>query len=121
MLIRLLVEALPGLHVQWQDLLIVISVLSMGIGNFAAIAQTNIKRMLAYSSIAHMGYMLLGILCATPEGYAAAMFYMITYTIVTLGSFGMIILMSRAGFEAENIDDFHGLSNRSPLLAFAML
>lgn len=121
LMIRLLVDTLPGLHVQWQELLIVISILSMAIGNFAAIVQTNIKRLLAYSSIAHMGYMLLGILCATQRGYAAAMFYTITYAIMTLGSFGMLILMSKAGFEAENIKDFAGLGNRNPWLAFLMM
>jgi len=121
MIIRLLVDTLPGLHVQWQEVLIVISILSMGIGNFAAIVQTNIKRLLAYSSIAHMGYMLLGILCATQRGYAAAMFYTITYAIMTLGSFGMLILMSKAGVEAENIRDLAGLGNRNPWLAFLMM
>ncbi len=119
--IRLFVIAMPTLHVQWQDMLIVIALLSMGIGNFAAIVQTNIKRLLAYSSIAHMGYMLIGILCATPRGYAAALFYIITYSFMTIGAFGMIILMSKAGLEAENIDDFTGLNNRNPWLAFMML
>lgn len=121
MIIRLLVDALPGLHIQWQELLIVIAILSMGIGNFAAIVQTNVKRLLAYSSIAHMGYMLLGILCATQRGYAAAMFYTITYSIMTLGSFGMLILMSKAGFEAEDLKDLAGLGNRNPWLAFLMM
>ncbi|WP_423062747.1 NADH-quinone oxidoreductase subunit NuoN [Candidiatus Paracoxiella cheracis] len=121
MIIRLLVDALPGLHIQWQELLIVIAILSMGIGNFAAIVQTNVKRLLAYSSIAHMGYMLLGILCATQRGYAAAMFYTITYAIMTLGSFGMLILMSKAGFEAEDLKDLAGLGNRNPWLAFLMM
>lgn len=121
MLIRLLVTAMPSLHVQWQEIFIVISILSMAVGNIAAIAQTNIKRMLAYSSIAHMGYMLLGIVCATPRGYAAAMFYTITYTVMTLGAFGMIALMSKSTFEATNIDDFAGLNNRNPWLAFMML
>lgn len=121
MIIRLLVDTLPGLHVQWQELLIVISILSMGIGNFAAIVQTNIKRLLAYSSVAHMGYMLLGVLCATQRGYAAAMFYTITYAIMALGSFGMLILMNKAGFEAQNIKDFAGLGNRNPWLGFLMM
>jgi len=112
---------MPGLHVQWQELFIVIAILSMLIGNFAAIVQTNIKRLLAYSSIAHMGYMLLGLLCATPRGYAAAMFYTITYSIMTLAAFGMLIVMSRAGFEAENIQDFARLGNRHPWMAFLML
>lgn len=119
--VRLFVNTMPALHVQWQELLIVIAILSMGIGNFAAIIQNNIKRMLAYSSIAHMGYMLLGLLCGTPAGYAASMFYVITYSLITLGAFGMIILMSRSGTEVETIDDFMGLSNRNPWLAFMML
>src|SRR3990167_5898104 len=121
MMIRLLVGALPALQVQWQKMLIVLSLLSMGLGNFAAIVQSNLKRMLAYSSIAHAGYMLLGVICATPRGYAASLFYTITYTIMTLGAFGIIVLMNRAGIEVENIDDFRGLNNRHPWLAFIML
>ena len=121
MLIRLFVGAMPALQVHWHKMLVVIVILSMTIGNFAAIAQSSIKRMLAYSSIAHMGYMLLGVLCGTREGYAAAMFYIITYSLMTIGAFGMIILMSRSGFEAENIKDFAGLSNRNPWLAFMMM
>src|SRR3990167_169768 len=121
MMIRLLVDTLPALHIQWQELLIVIAILSMGIGNFAAIVQTNIKRLLAYSSIAHMGYLLLGISCGTPRGYAAALFYMLTYAIMALGAFGMLTLMSREDFEAENISDFSGLNSRNPWLAFLMM
>ncbi|WP_304985427.1 NADH-quinone oxidoreductase subunit NuoN [Coxiella-like endosymbiont] len=121
MVIRLLVNAMPALQGQWYKVLVVVAILSMGIGNFAAIAQSNIKRMLAYSSIAHMGYMLLGVLCGTKEGYVAAMFYIITYSFMTLGSFGMVILMSRGDFEAENIKDFAGLNNRNPWLAFMMM
>ena len=121
LIIRLLVEAMPGLHVQWQEIWIVIALLSMAIGNIVAIVQSNIKRMLAYSSIAHMGYMILGLVCGTQRGNAAALFYIISYTVMTLGSFGMIILMSRAGFEANEIDDFCGLNNRNPWLAFIML
>ncbi len=121
LIIRLLVEALPGLHVQWQEMWIVIALLSMAIGNIVAIAQTNIKRLLAYSSIAHMGYMILGLACGTARGNAAALFYMISYVIMTLGAFGMIILMSKAGFEANEISDFAGLNNRNPWLAFLML
>ncbi len=121
MAIRLLVGALPALHVQWTEMLIVLSILSMGIGNLAAIVQTSIKRMLAYSSVAHAGYMLLGFICATSRGYAASMFYVITYTIMTLAAFGMILMLSKAGFEAENIDDFKALNNRYPWLSFMML
>lgn len=121
MTIRLLVNAMPALQGQWHEMLVVIAILSMGIGNVVAIVQSNIKRMLAYSSIAHMGYTLLGILCGTKEGYAAAMFYIITYSFMALGGFGMIILMSRRGFESEDIKDFTGLNNRNPLLAFMMM
>lgn len=121
MLIRLFVNAMPALQAQWHEMLTVVAILSMAIGNFAAIVQSSIKRMLAYSSIAHMGYMLLGVLCGTREGYAAAMFYIITYSLMTIGGFGMIVLMSRGGFEAENIKDFSGLNNRNPWLAFMMM
>lgn len=121
LVIRLLAEGLPGLHMQWQEVWIVIAILSMAIGNFVAIVQTNIKRLLAYSSIAHMGYMILGLVCATPRGNAAALFYIISYTIMTLAAFGMILLMSRSGFEANELDDFKGLNSRNPWLAFIML
>lgn len=121
MAIRLLVDAMPVLHVQWQAMLIVIALLSMGVGNLMAIAQTNIKRMLAYSSVAHMGYMILGLACATSRGYAASMFYVVTYTLMTLAAFGVILLMSQKGFEAEEITDLAGLNNRNPWLAFVML
>ena len=118
---RLLVDAMPDLSMQWQQILIVVAILSMGLGNLAAIAQTNIRRMLAYSSIAHMGFMLLGILTITTRGYAASMFYMITYVLMTLGAFGLITMLSRQGIEIENIDDFKGLNSRNPWLAFIML
>lgn len=121
MMIRLLAGALPVLHPEWQEMLIVLALLSMAIGNFAAIVQTNIKRMLAYSAIAHAGYMLLGVICATPRGYAASMFYSITYAIMTLGAFGIVLLINRAGIEVESIEDFRGLNNRHPWLAFIML
>ena len=121
MVIRLLVSAMPDFLGQWRQMLVVVTILSMGIGNFVAIVQSNIKRMLAYSSIAHMGYMLLGVLCGTKEGYAAAMFYIITYSLTALGGFGMVVLMSRGGFESENIKDFTGLHNRNPWLAFIMM
>ena len=121
MVIRLLVDAMPALHGQWQQILIAMAILSMGLGNFAAIVQANIKRMLAYSSIAHMGYMILGVIAANNAGYAAATFYIITYTLMTLGAFGLLVLMSRAGYEVENIADFKGLNNRNPWFAFMML
>ncbi len=119
--IRILVVGLPGLFAQWQQIILVIAILSIALGNIVAIVQVNIKRLLAYSSIAHMGYMLLGLACGTPAGNSAAIFYVITYSLMSLGAFGMIALMSRAGFEANNIEDYAGLNHRSPWLAFMML
>jgi NADH-quinone oxidoreductase subunit N len=119
---RLLAEGLGGLHDPgWKDMLIVVSVLSMAIGNVVAIAQTNLKRMLAYSTISHVGFILLGILAGTSEGYQAALYYTITYVIMAIGGFGMIILLSRAGFEADRLEDFKGLNARSPWFAAVML
>jgi NADH-quinone oxidoreductase subunit N len=102
-------------------MLVILAVLSMALGNIAAIAQTNLKRMLAYSTISHMGFMLLGILAGSQNGYGSAMFYVLVYTLMSLGAFGMILLLSRAGFEADRLDDFKGLNQRSPWLAFLML
>jgi len=119
--IRLLGEGLAPLASDWQQMLIVLAVLSMALGNITAIAQTNLKRMLAYSTISHMGFVLLGILAASQQGYAAASFYISTYSLMALGAFGMILLLSRAGFEAETIDDFKGLNKRSPWFALVML
>ncbi len=121
MFMRLLVDGLEGLHADWQQMLIILSVLSMAIGNIVAIAQTNIKRMLAYSTIAHVGFILLGILAGTAEGYAAAMFYTLVYALTAACAFGMVILLSRAGFEADQLEDFKGLGRRSPWFAFVML
>jgi NADH-quinone oxidoreductase subunit N len=120
---RILVEALgaPALLAEWQSMLAILALLSMAVGNITAIAQTNLKRMLAYSTIAHMGFMLLGILAGTQNGYGSAMFYAITYMLMTLGSFGMILLLSREGFEAENLEDFKGLNQRDRWYAFLML
>ena len=121
MIMRLLVEALGGLQADWQQMVIVLSVLSLAVGNVIAIAQTNLKRMLAYSTISHVGFILLGILAGTAEGYSSAMFYTIAYTMMSLGSFGIIMLMSRKGFEADNISDLTGLNQRSPWFAFIMM
>jgi len=136
MTMRLLVGALlpvsgdaPQLQSGWQDMLIILSVLSMAIGNLAAIAQTSIKRMLAYSTISHMGFMLLGLLSGVISGntfsaadaWSSAMFYTVVYVLMSLGAFGMVVLLSRAGFEAERIEDFRGLNARSPWFAFVML
>jgi NADH-quinone oxidoreductase subunit N len=115
--------------VDWQQMLIVLAVMSMAIGNITAIAQTNLKRMLAYSTISQMGFMLLGLLSGVSNGnvsmaadaYAASMFYSITYVMTTLGTFGIILLLARSGFEAENLDDLKGLNKRSPWFAFVML
>lgn len=119
--LRLLLEAMASVKVHWQQMLIVVSILSMGVGNLTAIVQSNLKRMLAYSSIAHMGYMLLGLIAGTNDGYAAATFYMITYVLMTLAAFGIIVLLSNSGIELENLEDFKGLSRRSPWLAFVMM
>ncbi len=128
--IRLLVEGLGALAADWQQMLVVMSVVSLIVGNVTALAQTNIKRMLAYSTISQMGFMLLGLLSgvfegSTPEAaasaYSSAMFYIVTYVLTTLGSFATIILLSRQGFEAEHLDDFKGLNQRSPWFAAVMM
>ena len=129
MAMRLLVSALLALAVDWQQMLVLLSVLSMALGNLAAIAQSNIKRMLAYSTISHMGFLLLGLLSGVVGGnwlsaadaYSASMFYAIVYVLTTLAAFGMVLLLSRKGFEAERIEDFRGLNRRSPWFAFIML
>ena len=120
---RLLVTGLGAdfLVEQWQWMLIIMAVLSLAIGNVTAIAQTNLKRMLAYSTISHMGFLLLGVLSGSIDGYASAMFYVVVYVLMNLGTFGMILLLSRAGFEADNLDDFKGLNQRSPWYAAVML
>ena len=119
--IRVLVDGLGELQGDWRQMLIVLAALSIMTGNVIAIAQSKIKRMLAYSAISHVGFMLLGILAGSAEGYAAAMFYTITYVFMATGAFGIVIILSQAGFEAENIDDFKGLNDHNPWLAFLML
>ncbi len=121
MVMRLLTDGLGGLLTQWQDILVILAALSIAVGNVVAIAQGNIKRMLAYSTISHVGFLFLGVLAGTDEGYSAAMFYVLVYALMSLGAFGMVILLSRAGFEADNIADFKGLNERSPWFAFMML
>ena len=118
---RVLVDGLGGLLADWQGMLVILAVLSLAVGNVIAIAQTNLKRMLAYSTISHVGFLLLGILAGTAQGYSAAMFYTITYALMAVGAFGMIILLSRAGFEADELEDFRGLNARNPWFAFMML
>ncbi len=119
--LRILVDGLGGLHDVWADMIMVIAVLSLLVGNIVAIAQTNIKRMLAYSTIAHVGFILLAIFCGTDEGYAAALFYTLTYVVAAAGAFGIIILLSRRGYDAENLSDFKGLNERSPWFAMMMM
>ncbi len=126
--IRLLVEGMLPLAVDWQQMLMVLSIGSLLIGNLAAIAQTNLKRMLAYSTISQMGFVLLGLLSGVVDGnilyaanaYSSSMFYVITYVLTTLGSFGVIMLLAREGFESEEISDLAGLNERSPLYAAVM-
>jgi NADH-quinone oxidoreductase subunit N len=121
--LRILVQALGAqpLVLEWQQMLILLAVLSMAVGNVTAIAQTNIKRMLAYSSISHMGFMLLGILSGSKDGYGAAMFYIVTYVLTVAAAFAVVLMLSRRGFEADNLDDFKGLNQRDPWTAFIML
>ena len=131
MALRLLVYGLFGLAVDWQKMLLIMAVLSIGLGNLAAIAQTNIKRMLAYSAISHMGYMVLGLMSGLVGGqldpftainaYSSALYYTVAYVLMSLGAFGMVLLLSRAGYEAENLEDFKGLNKRSPWFAAMML
>jgi len=120
-IMRLLANGLQGMTADWQQMLAVLAVASIALGNVVAIAQTNLKRMLAYSTISHMGFLALGIMAGTDNGYSSAMFYLITYVVMTLGSFGMILLLARSGFEAEEISDFKGLNQKSKWYAFVML
>jgi NADH-quinone oxidoreductase subunit N len=119
--IRILVLALPSLAVDWQQMLMIMAVLSIIIGNITAIAQTNLKRMLAYSTISHVGFLLYGLMSATINGFIFAMFYVVSYVLMTLAGFGIILLLSRKGFEADKLDDLKGLNQRSPWHAFLML
>jgi NADH-quinone oxidoreductase subunit N len=129
MAVRLLVDGLPALAVDWQQMLTVLAVLSMVLGNLAAIAQANLKRMLAYSTIAHMGFMLLGLLSGVVGGntrnavdaYGASMFYTAIYVLMTLGAFGVLLLASREGVECERLEDMKGMNRRDPWVAFLML
>jgi len=125
---RLLVEGMLPLAIDWQQMLTLLAVGSLAVGNLAAIAQTNMKRMLAFSTISHMGFVLVGLLSGVVNadtggagnGYSSSMFYVITYVLTTLASFGVILLLSREGFESEEIADFAGLNQRSPLYAGVM-
>ena len=127
--IRVLVNGLLVASPEWQAMLLILSVLSMAVGNFAAVAQTNLKRMLAYSAISHMGFMLLGMVTGVVGGdaryalnaYSSAMFYVVTYVLTSAGAFGMIMLLARSGFESDEISDFAGLNKRSPWFAAMMM
>jgi NADH-quinone oxidoreductase subunit N len=129
MAVRMLVNGLPALAADWQQMLALLAILSIALGNITAIAQANLKRMLAYSAIAHMGFMLLGLLSGMVEGnwlnridaYSASLFYMIVYTVMTVGAFGMLLYLSHAGFECENLEDMRGLNRRHPWYAFLMM
>ena len=119
--LRILVDALGDLHDVWSDMVMVVAVLSLLVGNIIAIAQSNIKRMLGYSTIAHIGFILIAVFCGTGQGYAAALFYTLTYVLAVAGAFGIVILLSRRGYEAENLSDFKGLNARSPWFALMMM
>ena len=125
MAIRLLIDGMLPLHIDWQGMLIILSLLSMAAGNIIAISQSNIKRMLAYSAIAHAGFLILGILpglqAEQAATYAGALFYVIAYVIMSMGAFGFIILAGRNGHEADNLDDYKGLAESSPWFALVML
>jgi NADH-quinone oxidoreductase subunit N len=121
LLFRVLVEGLGSVHDTWSGMIMVVAVLSLLLGNFVAIAQTNIKRMLGYSTIGHVGFILLAFFCGTGEGDAAALFYTLTYVVAAAGAFGVIILLSRRGYEAELLTDFNGLNARSPWFALMMM
>jgi NADH-quinone oxidoreductase subunit N len=119
--LRLLAHGLGGASAEWSQMLSVLAILSLIVGNTVALVQTNIKRLLAYSTISNVGYIILGFVAATPSGYTAALFYTLVYVLGVLGSFGVILLLSRTGYEADKLDDFKGLYKRDPLLAFAMM
>ncbi|MNN15101.1 NADH-quinone oxidoreductase subunit N [compost metagenome] len=129
LIIRVLVEGLLPLANDWQMMLVVLSIVSLAIGNLTAIVQSNLKRMLAYSTISHMGFVLLGLLSGVvankadgaADAYSASMFYSVTYLLTTLGTFGIILLRTKKGFEAETLEDLKGMSRRNPWFAFLML
>ena len=121
MALRLLTLSLPDLTVQWQQLILIMALLSAGLGNLLAISQTNLKRLLAYSAISHVGYALFGVLAATAAGYAASLFYILVYAMMSAAAFGLIVILSRSGAEVEAIDDLKGLNRKNPWLAFLMM
>lgn len=117
MMMRLLAEGLPSMQIDWSQMLMVLAVISMGLGNIVAIAQTNFKRLLAYSTVSHVGFIFLGVLAGTSVGYSSAMFYVITYALTASVAFGVIMILSAKGFESDNISDLKGLNERSPWMA----
>ena len=119
--LRLLAHGLAGTTAEWAQMLAALAILSLVVGNTVALVQTNIKRLLAYSTIVNVGFIILGFVAGTPSGYTAALYYTLVYVLVVLGSFGVILLMSRAGYEADKLDDFKGLYQRDPLLALVMM
>lgn len=119
--VRLLLQGLDSMFADWQQMLLIMAVLSIAIGSVTAIAQTNLKRMLAYSTISHIGFLLLGLMSASFNGFTSSMFYVSAYVLMSLSGFGMILLLSRKGHEAEKLDDLKGLNKRSPWVAFLML
>lgn len=121
LIFRVLVQGLGGMSGAWNGMVTVLALLSIGLGSLVGLSQTNIKRLLAYSTVANVGFVLLGIGAGTPDGYRAALFYTITYVLMALGSFATIILLSRKGFESDRIDDFKGLARSSPWFAWMML
>jgi NADH-quinone oxidoreductase subunit N len=119
--LRLLTHGLAGSEHEWSQMLGVLAVLTLVLGNVVAIVQSNLKRMLAYSAISNVGFIILGFVTGTPQGYAAALFFTLAYVLVTLGTFGVMLLMTKKGFEADRLDDYKGLYSRDPLLALVMM
>jgi NADH-quinone oxidoreductase subunit N len=119
--LRLLAQGLAGTSLEWTQMLAPLAVLTLVVGNVVAIVQTNLKRMLAYSTIANVGFIVLGFVAGTADGYSAALYYTLVYVLAAMGSFGVILLASRKGFEADQLDDYKGLYKRDPLLALAMM
>jgi NADH-quinone oxidoreductase subunit N len=119
--LRLLAQALPGTESEWTQMLAALAVLTLVVGNVVALVQSNLKRLLAYSTISHVGFIVLGFVAGTPDGYAAALYYTLVYVLTAICAFGVILLASAKGFEADRLDDYKGLQRRDPLLAAAML
>ncbi len=121
MLIRVLLQAFPELFVMWQQVILVLALTSIVVGNIFAVVQTEIRRLLAYSAVSHIGYMLLGFVAGTAEGFASALFYLVSYTIMSVGAFGMLVWLNQRDIKIEHIDDLQGLSERAPWVALMWL